>query len=513
MFLDKKIKLWKICLLHLIQNIKNISLGSTFKNFEYTKFIENINKLNTKINTASENLLLCETVHYYIIYNIHILLNDSVIHYIKNQKSFSYSNNIDQLYSNINKYAVISNLIYAEIKKYIIDNKILNEDCTTNCNKILNNSIISILFFINDMSNKNIKINIKKIYKILNIHEKKIDNNNINNIQLIIYPIKSIISKEVTNYHEEINNLTIRFPNSSFYTIYNIYPLINKQNNIVNIFTALNADIINRLQTIENIPYTSKEKTNDFNKDYNCDTLNIKVGDNSFISPSFFKDDNSNYHFYPFGGINLYTKKYLIITENIILTKMKHDNTINIKKYFENDNKQKKINPILYNIGLLLSIMLKEFKKQYDYYSSNNNVNMLEYINIFLLVVGKEYSHNGYIANALKKIHNIECKRFILNAQIINPHINLKKFEKELRIRQIITINNNVSELWLSIKNEFSKKKIEHILKGAKLEQEKNILQHMKIIFSSVLEQKNKLECIPNSLKLFGIIHHNVNRL
>jgi hypothetical protein len=286
---------------------------------------------------------------------------------------------------------------------------------------------------------------------------------------------------------------------------------VSTQNNFTseNIFTALNINIINRLKTIENISYVSKKE--EIFHNFDKDNIHAKIGDNSFISPSFFNHNNSNTNFYLFGGINLYAKKYLDITENIILSKMKHDNTINIKKYFENDLKQKIINPVLYNIELLLSIMLKEFKKQYDYLSKN--INMLEYINTFLLVVGKEYNSNGYIANALKKIHNIECKKFILNAQIINPHINLKKFEKELRISQILTMNNNGGDIWLSIRNEFSKKKIETLLRNGKFEQEKHILQYIKIIFSSVLEQKNKLECIPNSLKLFGIIHHNVNRL
>jgi hypothetical protein len=506
MTLQKKIKLWKISLLHLIQNIKNMSLGSTFKSYEYIKFIKHVNIIHDKLNMPLDNILLCERIYYYLKYNIKILINDSIIHYIKNQKSFSYSNNIDQLYLNVNKYLIISNLIYIEIKKYIIDHKIFN----TNSNKISNtNSIILILFFINYMSNKNIKIGIKQIYKILNINS---DDNNldskINNIQLIIYQIKPLIpslKNDKIDFYGEINSLTIRFPHAKFYTKYNIYPLIhNDQNDHTNIMTALNSKIITRLKTIENIEYTSKEISNNFNKNYHVNS-SVKIGNFSHLIPSNL-EDLSNNHFYPFGGINLYAKKYLSVIDNIILNEILHDN-IKIKEYFDNDTKQEILTPTLYNLDLLQSTLLKEFKKEY------NNNTILEYIDLFLLAIGKEYSHTGYIANSLKKIHHFECKKFILNAQIINPHINLKKFEKELKINQILTMNSNGSDIWLSIRSEFSKHKIENSLKSDKLEQEKNILQYMKIIFSQVLEQKNKLECIPNSLKLFGIIHHNRHRL
>jgi hypothetical protein len=510
MTLQKKIKLWKINLLHLMQNIKNISLESNFKSYEYKKFVDQLKLIHNKLNNSLDNLILCEHIHYFLKYNIKILLSDNIIHYIKNQKSFSYSNNIDQLYSNVKKYLIISNLIYIEIKKYIIDHKIFNEDS----NKISNtNSIILILFFINYMSNKKIKINIKQIYKILDIKSSNdklsdIKSNDLNNIQLIIYQINPFLTKNVENYYDEINSLMIRFPHSKLYTKYNIYPLIhNDQNDNTNIFTALNPKIINRLKTIENITYTSKEKKNDFDKNYHVDSIGVKISNHSFLKPAI---DSLNTTYYPFGGINLYAKKYLTVLDNIILDEIKNDN-IKIKEYFDNDVKQEISTPILYNIDLLLSTMLKEFKKQYDSFLAKNAI--LEYIDLFLLVVGKEYNHSGYIANSLRKIHNFECKKFILNAQIINPHINLKKFEKELKINQLLTINANGGDIWLSIRSEFSKHKIENSLKGDKLEQEKNVLQYIKIIFSQVLEQKDKLECIPNSLKLFGIIHHNKHRL
>ena len=507
MTLLKKIKLWKISLLHLIQNIKNISLESTFKSYTYIKFIEQLNLIYNKLNNSLDDLILCEHIYYFFKYNIKILLNDSIIHYIKNQKSFSYSNNIDQLYLNVKKYLIINNLIYIEIKKYIIDHKIFNE----NSNKISNtNSIILILFFINYILKKKIKINIKQIYNILTISNTKQTNSNINNVQLIIYQINPLLSVHIKDYYDEINNLIIRFPHSKFYTKYNINPLItNDQNDHTNIFTALNSNIITRLKTIENIIYTSKEKDNNFTKNYHVNSINIKISNSSTLSPAgskFYQMDN----FYPFGGINLYAKKYLNTIDNIILNDIKHDN-FKIKEYFDNDSKQEILKPILYNLDLLLSTIMKEFKKEYNFIIKNNAV--LEYIDIFLLVVGKEYNHSGYIANSLKKIHNFECKKYILNAQIINSHINLKKFEKELKINQILTMNNNGNDIWLSIRNEFSNHKIENSLKGDILEQEKNILKHIKIIFSKILEQKDKLECIPNSLKLFGIIHHNRNRL
>ena len=130
-----------------------------------------------------------------------------------------------------------------------------------------------------------------------------------------------------------------------------------------------------------------------------------------------------------------------------------------------------------------------------------------EYMHLFFLVIGKEYLNNGYIAKSLKIIHKNECDKYILNSQIMNTHLNIHKFKKELCINQIILLNTNGIDIWISIRNEFLKKKFEDEFKLSKLERDKHILIQMKLIFTAVIEQKNKLECISNSIKLFGIIN------
>ena len=616
----KKIEAWKNSINTCIHFIKKIDLNSEFSNLgeKYKQFIIKINKIelndifdNKWINQHEVQIILdgnimnilhkYEKIYHFLKTYIHILLNPKTIHFLKNQKSFSHSNVVENFFLEITKYIFLSGIAYVQIQEMINNYKILFDNKFNN--KFDKNvGLLYLMLYLNNINSKNITLNRKLKYQILNINvqsnSKSTDgiiidlytnnkNMAINDIQLIQYPIKPIISIDVVNYHEEVNHFSLKFPHSKFFTKYNVYPLIDKKYNESTVLSALTITLANRLKTIENIPYdiTSK-KSNIFGVSF-ANKFGVKISNNSFIRPAMFHksvltnlntkklnsnkypkltggyssehsehNSHSNEHsehnrhnskhseysghnshsseynehsghnshssrhnngnndnidnWFPFGGINLYAKKYLSITENIILEKIKHDN-LQLNQYFKDDIAQETVQPVLYNLDILLNSLLKEFKIHFQnmlQLLKTNNVK-LEYMHLFMLTVGKEYLDNNYIATALKKIHFDKCKKYILDVQIINPHIDIQKFKKELKINQTLVMQTNGLDIWNSIKAIFFSKNFEPDLAILKPELlSKHILIQIKQIFTTVVEQKNALECIPNSLKLYGIIHN-----
>jgi hypothetical protein len=96
---------------------------------------------------------------------------------------------------------------------------------------------------------------------------------------------------------------------------------------------------------------------------------------------------------------------------------------------------------------------------------------------------------------------------------MINSKINIDKFEKEFKINQLLTIYNNGVDIWISIKNEFIKLKLEKYFNLDEEEQNKELLLQFKILINRVIENKTNLskktalECITITPKLYGIIY------
>lgn len=553
----KKIEYWKHSILACIHFIKKINLNSNFLNLgeKYKLFIEKINIISLDENfeqnliiTQDKNIVLTakllnilnkyETIYNFLKKYVYIFFTPSIIHFLKNQRSYSDSNIIETIYLDIMKNIFLSGVAYIKIQDSITHNQILLDNNKFDRSKC---GFLYIMLYLNNVNVNNTKLDRKHKYHILNIKDynkssiivTNIEKNPIHDIQLIQYPIKPIISPDVVNYIEEINNFSIRFPNSKFFTRYNLYPLIDKKYNESTVLTALNVFLVNRLKTIENVYYdVNAKKSNIFGKLF-ANKFGVKISNNSFLRPAMFhkfslknlkskpsnienfggnlskfSDNNNVENWFPFGGINLYSKKYLTLTENIILEKIKHDD-LKIINYFKDDSAQELVKPILYNLDNLFSLLLKEFKIQFQHMIKllkDDNIK-LEYMHLFMLIIGKEYSENSYIAIALKKIHMDKCKQYILEAQIENPHIDIKKFKKELKINQAIILQTNGTDIWNSIKGVFLSKNFESDFNSSvDAVLIKHILIQVKQIFTIVVEQKNTLECIPNSLHLYGII-------
>ena len=89
-----------------------------------------------------------------------------------------------------------------------------------------------------------------------------------------------------------------------------------------------------------------------------------------------------------------------------------------------------------------------------------------------------------------------------------NPSLNISRLEKELIINQKLTLDANGLDIWNYIKNLFIKSDI--FEKDQLLpidERYANIKFLFKTIINKTVEEKNTLECIPNSIKIYSIIH------
>jgi hypothetical protein len=472
------------------------------------------------INIKLLNLLdLIENLYFFLKKNISYFLNDNIISYLKHQKSFSYSNNLDNLFSEIKKCIINTDIYYMQIKK-IINNSNYIIIKPESFSKLLKRKSLSLFIYLKYFIIKKIKITKKQKYQILNVDTEstksvkltestelvesaeltELTTKNYKNFQLIHYPINSIYKLKDALMIDFSKVISI-FPD---YIKYNIDPLINKKYENDTIFSALSINIVKRLKIIEKFSLSKKyiEYDNQLVKNYG-----ISLGKYLSIIPAkFMINDDENNNFYPFGGLNNYTKKYLTILENIILKTIKMHKINPIKKEIESIN---------YNLDNLKDHLIKEFKihfyKKLDTIRKNNIE--FDYLQFFNIVVDQEYNDNLYIAKALHKIHNHMQENFLLSCQMVNSKINIDKFEKEFKINQLLTIYNNGVDIWISIKNEFIKLKLEKYFNLDEEEQNKELLLQFKLLINRVIENKTNLskktalECITITPKLYGIIY------
>ena len=348
----------------------------------------------------------------------------------------------------------------------------------------------------------------------INFNEKEFDP-----IQLICVPIMPVI----TNLH---------FQNSSVIIKYNINSLINKKEFLTSstILSGLNLKILERLKTIKFNILDNLEDNLENKLEDNLEN-NIKIA-------SFNKYDNLL-------TITPYHNKYLLITETIILNKIKNEIknekklNLSLKEKFEIDVKNEIIKINIYPIDMLIKELFKEFIITFELGlknlnsadsldSSSNSSNSLDSLNVsntlnslksldssntqlltpFMfqnILISENNSKElitNYIGRALLTIHKILIKDFILKKQILNPHINILRFEKELKISQNIHIIANANAIFTQIKKSviIYKEDFENIT----IENQKKILlKQANKIFNSITELE--LESIPNNFKLYCI--------
>jgi hypothetical protein len=289
MILSPLLKTWKNCLNICIDGIfkfnaeANIeTLGTLYDNYiselKEVKDVLNVEKieLGDVEELLNNNLLdildLYENIHNFLKKNIYLYLNDKIINYLKSQKlrSFSYSNNIEHTSLNVNMHILKSENIYIEIQEFIFD-KFITLDSNIIFKNIINRGSLSLRIYLNNIIKKNIPLSRRKKYVLLNISDTNtiidtstvintntatVINTNtataistdtntdtntdtdttiskttpINNIQLIHYSIKPIYnSNSELNIYSEVNSLKISIPNATYFTKYDIDPLINKK--------------------------------------------------------------------------------------------------------------------------------------------------------------------------------------------------------------------------------------------------------------------------------------------
>jgi hypothetical protein len=542
MILYEKIKLWK--------NYLNLCINGIFKfnteaNIEslgilYTNYISELKEVHHILNNSSNEELinidiklldildLYENIHNFLKKKIYLFLNDKIINYLKSQKlrSFSYSNNIENISLDVNLNIIKSDNIYIEIQE-LISNEFIISECTIIFKNIINRGSLSLRIYLNNIIKKNVHLSRGQKYKLLYISGCSSDriittikNSNgsdgsdgINNIQLIHYPIYPIycLNPEL-NISSEVNSLKIKIPNATYFTKYDIDPLINKKyTNSGNILSALSENLINRLNTIINIPIDNFSEPKILPKSTISESQ-LLISNSYILKPAMVLKENNNFKYYPFGGINLYNKKIINTTESVILNNIKDDQFMlnTIKNKFTAAVTKKEIQPIMYSFELLSTELIKQFKIRFNELIAFFEKNKIEltYIHFFNFIFGNEYSNDIFIAKALKLIHIHEYNKFILSAQIINPSLNIKQLEKELIINQKLILDTNGLDLWNSIKNAFINS---NIFENNQLlpinEQYENIKYVFKNIINTTAEEKNTLECIPNSIKIYSIIY------
>ena len=541
MILSPLLKKWKNCLNICIDGIfkfnaeANIeTLGTLYDNYiSELKEVKNVlHNENIELKLSSDSLLdildIYENIHNFLKKNIYLYLNDKIINYLKSQKlrSFSYSDNIENTSLNVNMYILKSENIYIEIQELIF-NEFIVLDSDIIFKNIINRGSLSLRIYLNSIIKKNINLSRGKKYALLNISNTTSNttssNTTINNIQLIHYLIKPIYDPNPElNISSEINNLKISIPNATYFTKYDIDPLINKKyKDLGNIISPLGEKIVNRLKTIINIPL---DKFVTFNpKDLSSATIaenEFNISNGYKLSPAimdfpwqkFTKEGHKSFKYYPFGGLNLYNKKINDTIEPIILNNIKNDQLLlnKIKDKFMTAVKKETFQPVMYSAELLYVELMKQFKIRFSELIEFFEKNRIEltYILFFNFIFGNEYSDNIFIAKALKIIHIAEYNKFILSAQITNPSLNIKKLEKELIINQKLILDANGLDIWNYIKNLFIKSDIFEKDQLLSIDEKyANIKFLFKTIINKTVEEKNKLECIPNSIKIYSIIH------
>ena len=560
--LNPLLKIWKDCLNICIDGIFKFNAEANIETLgtSYDNYISELKEIKTILNKNAEKLVdttildildLYENIHNFLKKNIYLYLNDKIINYLKSQKlrSFSYSNNIENTSLHVNMYILKSDNIYIEIQELIFSEFItLGSDIVFK--DIINRGSLSLRIYLNNIIKKNMNLSRRQKYILLNITNT--DNNNIiaetvvdtiaetvaetvarrplkkvaiNNIQLIHYPIKPIYdSNPELNITSEINSLKISIPNATHFTKYDIDPLINKKyKDLGNIISPLSEKLVNRLKTIVNIQLdtfvaTPKDLPNATTIVTEAALYNISNGYK--LSPAvihlpwqkFTEKGNTSFKYYPFGGINLYNKKINDTIEPIILNNIKSDQLLlnKLKDKFMAAVKNETFQPVMYSAELLSVELIKQFKIRFSELIEFFEKNKIEltYILFFNFIFGNEYSNNIFIAKALSIIHVNEYNKFILSAQIENPSLNIKKLEKELIINQKLTLDANGLDLWNYIKNLFIKSDIFERDKLLSIDEKySNIKFLFKTIINKAVEEKNTLECIPNSIKIYSIIH------
>jgi len=559
--LNPLLKIWKDCLNICIDGIFKFNVEANIETLvtlgtSYNNYISELKEIKTILNKNVEKFVdtaildildLYENIHNFLKKNIYLYLNDKIINYLKSQKlrSFSYSDNIENTSLHVNMYILKSDNIYIEIQELIFSEFItLGSDIVFK--NIINRGSLSLRIYLNNIIKKNVNLSRRQKYILLNITntdniiiESTIvdttvdtvvegivaDTVAINNIQLIHYPIKPIYdSNPELNITSEINSLKISIPNATHFTKYDIDPLINKKyKDLGNIISPLSEKLVNRLKTIVNIQLdtfvaTPKDLPNATTIVTETALYNISNGYK--LSPAvihlpwqkFTEKRNTSFKYYPFGGINLYNKKINDTIEPIILNNIKSDQLLlnKLKDKFMAAVKNETFQPVMYSAELLSVELIKQFKIRFSELIEFFEKNKIEltYILFFNFIFGNEYSNNIFIAKALSIIHVNEYNKFILSAQIENPLLNIKKLEKELIINQKLTLDANGLDLWNYIKNVFIKSDIFERDKLLSIDEKySNIKFLFKIIINKAVEEKNTLECIPNSIKIYSIIH------
>ena len=385
--------------------------------------------------------------------------------------------------------------------------------------------------------------------KIINIKLLKINNTKqFDPIQLICTPIMPI-------------NDNLHFQNSSIVIKYNINSLIDKTQYIETVLSGLNLKLIERLKTIIftkqlKLSNNSKIIKASFDKKTEKCEETEETEETEKCEETEETEDGEKYN----KKLQLYHNKYLFITETIILNKFKNENHTNLslKDKFDIAIKNDEIKGIVYPTEVLIKELSKEFTISFNLFISNLISNLIsnqsnqklftkksKYWNInsaykkytikkhggnlpiydatsnattnattnelalarltqlnFKEILINEYNFkDNYIHKALSNIHANLMKDYILKKQILNPHINLSRFEKETKISQMLHIMSNANSIWFQIKNSITlhKEDFENITFE---EQKKALLKHANRIFTTAISNI-ELESIPIKFKLF----------
>ena len=328
-------------------------------------------------------------------------------------------------------------------------------------------------------------------------------------------------------------NSNLHFQNSQMIVKYNINSLIDKKELPSTVVSGLNLKLVERLKTIE------------FKKDSESNS-NSELKNISNITKASFDNfqDMSNF------AVTPYHEKYLLITETIILEKIKNEKikNINLKERYDLAIKNETLKGNPYIPNQLIRELLKEFtitfnefvknenennsnnknehehdnENEHEYenehehdneHEKNDNEHENEHENNLItsamykeLLIGSELDNNPlatYIGRALSTIHTSFIKELYIKKQILNPHIDITRFEKEVKISQTIHINTNSNTILIQIKNSLIIHKED--FKNITLEkQKKELLTNANRIFTTVVELLT-IECIPTNFKLYCI--------
>jgi hypothetical protein len=315
--------------------------------------------------------------------------------------------------------------------------------------------------------------------------------------------------------NETPNAYSIALPQSKISIKYNIKPLIDRNQNIANIATGLNYNLIERLKTIVEQPaqqYSDQQPPrtiihSDLIVSTNVDEIyKINAPDIPSRVSGHGASEQASSKWGPFAGCHPRVDQYNSLSECVILSKIKEDGwSTSIRKLYENAVSDEVVPNGVCNNDMLLSLLEKSFDSVYD---ANPPKNVEEFRE---LIAPSKPSPSSYLNIATFKMAHTVVEDRLLQMQVRPGAVKIpfNVASRTLRISQLVYATDVAKILLKRLKKNFVF--YNHEAFTLPDMQKKILLSQvfMKIMAAAIGE--NELICFPPSIKLFSIMQESIN--